>query len=245
MTASAQDHEPLARRVTDVARREGWRGLWWRSLSATVYRRLVVVARDIDEGPPTAPARFDLDFEYLTVDDLGRYLQLRRDASAADVERRLRAGQRCALACDSGEIVSARWFSTGVAEIDYLGLAFDLPPGVAYVYDVYTAPGARGSGISREVRHVYESELRRAGARRLLGTFMPENTAGLGLVSGAGYRAVGMVGCLRLPAVRIPARRLPPGYLGPSSRSRPVPERRPSASPSRPASSAARPRTRS
>jgi hypothetical protein len=203
-----------------VARSEGLRGLWWRSLSATLYRRLVLVARESDAGPPPSRARLALDFEYLTLDGIGEYLELRGDASAGEIERRLGSGQRCALARHEGRIVSARWFSTETAEIDYLGLAFEVPPGVAYVYDVYTSPGARRLGISGEARRQYEDELRRGGARKLLGTFMPENTAGLGLITGAGYRQVGVVGCVRLPGVRIPVRRLPAGYLGPSTRLR-------------------------
>ena len=235
----------MPRRVVEVARSEGLRGLWWRTLSATVYRRLVLVAREIDQGPEPARARLDLEFEYLTPDGIGEYLQLRDDASAAEIERRLRAGHRCALARHRGELVSARWFTTEAAEIDYLELAFELPRGVAYLYDVYTSPAARGRGISGEARRSYEEELRRAGTRRLLGTFMPENTAGLGLVSGAGYRAAGMVGCVRLPGVRIPVRRLPPGYLRRSERLRPVGRGRRTASPSRRGSSEAHPRTRS
>ncbi len=200
------------------ARSEGLRGLWWRSLSATAYRRLVVAAREIDQGPPTSDAGLNLELELLTPDGVGEYLRLRDDQPAAEIERRLRAGQRCALARHDGVVVSSRWFTTGTAEIDYLDLAFEMPAGVAYVYDVHTSPGSRRRGISGEARRGYEDELRRLGTRRLLGTFMPENTAGLRLVVGAGYRPVGTVGCLRLPGVRIPVRRLAPGYLGTSRR---------------------------
>lgn len=232
-------------RVIDVARREGLRGLWWRTLSATVYRRLVVLAREIGQGPPPSESRLDLEFEYLTVDGLAEYTQLRPDANVAEVERRLRAGRRCALARHGGEIASVRWFSAEVAEIDYLGLAFELPPGVLYFYDWYTSPRARRLGVGAARWSVYEEEIRRAGIRRLIGGIMPENTWGLAVASGADYRTVGMVGCVRLPGVRIPTRRLPPGYLGPSRRFRPARAERPSASPLPRASSEAHPRTRS
>jgi GNAT superfamily N-acetyltransferase len=215
-----QRRESLAQRVIGVARQEGLRGLLFRSLSATLYRRVVLVARDIDAGPPVAHSRLALELGFLTLDDLAEYVRLRPDTGAAETERRLLTGQRCVLARHRGEIVSARWVSTIVAEIDYLGLSFDLPPGVAYVHDVYTAPAARGRGISSEARRGYEDELRRAGIRRLLGSFMPENVAGLGLVTGAGYRRAGMIGCVRLPGVRVPVRRLPVGYLGRSRRRR-------------------------
>jgi hypothetical protein len=219
----------VAARLIDAARREGLRGLWWRTLSATVYRRLVVAAREIDQGPPPARARLALEFEYLTLDGLGEYMRLRPDANAAEVERRLRAGRRCALARHRGEIVSVRWLSTDVAEIDYLGLAFEVPPGVLYLYDYYTSPSARRHGIAAARWSILHEEYRRARVRRLIGAIMPENTGGRGAVSSAAYRTVGTVGCVRLPGVRIPVRHLRPGYLGPSSRFRPAPGGRPSA----------------
>ena len=218
--------ETLARRLIAVARQEGPRGLWWRALSATVYRRLVLVARQIDRAPPAPGARLAVDLEDLTVARVGHYLELRRDASAAEIERRLRTGQRCTIARHRGDIVSVRWSAVGTAEVPYLELAFELPPGVAYVYDVYTSPRARGRGIARQARLDVEDRLRRTGARVLLGTFMPENSAGRGLVAAAGYRPVGMIGCVRLPGARFPLRQVPPEYLGPARRLRPTREAR-------------------
>lgn len=208
----------LAHRVARVAREEGFRGLWWRSLSATAYRRLVIAARAISDAPPAAEASMELEFEPLLPAGIPGYLRLRSDQSAEQIERRLASEQRCVLVRHQGEIVSARWFTIATAELEYLGLRFELPERTAYVYDVFTAPAARKRGISAQTRGGYEQSLRRLGVEQLLGSFMPENTAGLALVEGAGYRAVGSVGCVRLPGVRIPVRRLPPGYLGRSER---------------------------
>jgi hypothetical protein len=153
------------------------------------------------------------------VDD---YLRLRPEVPAAEIDRRLAGGQRCVVVRHDHTIVSARWVSTGLAEVPYLELAFELPDGLAYVYDVYTAGSARGRRISASTWPRYERLLAESGVTALLGTVWPQNRAGMGLVRGAGYRRIGMVGCLRLAPLRIPLRRIPPGYLGRASRLRPA-----------------------
>ncbi len=184
----------------------------------TVYRRLIFVAREIDESPLPGEAELELEFEELGAGALPEYARLRTDARPGDAAGRLRRGQCCILARHRGEIVNARWYSVQRAEVPYLGLAFELAPGVGYVYDVFTAPAARGRRVGAVSRLRCEALLREAGAKALLGTVMPENRAGLGLVEGAGYRPLGTVGCLRLGPARVPVRRIPAGYLGASMR---------------------------
>jgi GNAT superfamily N-acetyltransferase len=213
------DRAPLPRRAIEVLREEGIRSFWWRSLGITFYRRLVLVAREIDDGPLSA-ARQQLSFDFLEPGHLDDYLRLRPDLPATEVERRLETRQRCLLTRQEGQVVSARWVATGRAEMPYLDHAFDLPEEVAYVYDVYTSRAARGLGIGAEGGAFAVGLLRSEGYRRLLGTFMPQNTAGLRLVTAAGYRAVGRIGCFRLPGLRLLVPRIPPGYLGPPRRLR-------------------------
>ena len=207
-------------RVIEVARSEGVRGLWWRGLGVTVYRRLIVFARAMDEAPVPAPAKVALTVDLLDRQTIDEYLALRPDTTASETERRLGSGQRCIVARHDGRPVAARWFATGRAELPYLDLVFDLPHGVGYGYDVYTAPKFRGLGISPSVRPHQEEILRAEGCRWLVGTAMPENQLGHRLVTMAGYESVGTVGCLRLGPLRMPVRRLPSGYLGAADRLR-------------------------
>jgi hypothetical protein len=202
----------IARRVLEVLRAEGLRGLWWRGLAATVYRRLTLVARRLE--PPPAPADAAVAIEVLDVDSAGEYQLLRPDTPGAEVERRLRAGQTCVLVRRDGAPVSTRWFATGRAEVPYLDLAFELREGVAYVYDVFTAAEARGLGVTAAARPHYEGMLRDEGCHTLLGTVLPENGAGRGLVGGAGYVPVGTIGCVRLGSLRLAVGRARPGYVG-------------------------------
>jgi hypothetical protein len=204
-------------RVLEVLREEGASGLWWRGLGVTVYRRLLIVSRRIGEGPREEPTAGELEFGWLDQGELGAYGRL-RPGMREEAARRLRAGQRCFVGRRSGELVHARWFARGEAEMPYLGLAFELPEGVAYVYDVFTAPASRGARISAAAPR-FERIVREHGTEVILGTVMPGNAQGLGLVRGAGYEPLGTIGSLRLGPVRKPVRRaMPRGYLGPARR---------------------------
>lgn len=196
------------------------RSFWWRSLGLTVYRRLVLVAREVDDHPPSRRSRPRISFEFLEPGHLDDYLGLRPGLAAAEVERRLETGQRCVLARVEGDVVSARWLATGCAEMPYLDHAFDLPEGVVYVHDVYTSRAARGRGVGAEGVAFAVGLLHSEGYRRLLATFMPGNVAGRGLVAAVGYRPLGTIACLRLPGLRVLRQRVPPGYLGPARRLR-------------------------
>jgi GNAT superfamily N-acetyltransferase len=209
----------LARSIPDVIHTEGLSGLWWRGLAVTVYRRLLVFSRDIS-GPPPEPAKVELSFELLDREGVAEYRALRPDQAAAEVERRLAGGQRCALARHRGELVSARWFAVERAEMPYLDLAFELPEGVGYTFDLFTTPRTRGMGITKATRVYFEELLRAEGCRMLLGTSLPENVAGRALVEAAGYRPLGTVGCIRLGPLRRAVRRLPDGHLGEATRLR-------------------------
>ncbi len=226
MEAESTGREPVApprgvvRRVPDVIRAQGLRGLFWRGLAVTFYRRLLVFSRDI-AGPPTQSARVELGFELLDRDGIADYLALRPDQTAKEVERRLAAGQRCAVARHRGELVSARWFAIRRAEMPYLELAFELPEGVGHTFDLFTTPATRGMGITRATRVYFEEMLRAEGCHTLLGTSLPENAAGRALVEAAGYRLLGTMGSVRLGPLRLAVRRLPEGRLGAATRLRP------------------------
>jgi GNAT superfamily N-acetyltransferase len=210
----------VGRRTLEVARSEGVRGLWWRGLGVTVYRRLMIVTRKLDAGGWPPPPKISVTAELLDQATADDYLALRRDVKPLEVQRRLATGQRCVLARRAGKPVGALWFASERAELPYLDLTFYLVDGIGYVYDVYTAPDLRGAGVSSALRPHYLEGLRAEGCHTLLGTTMPENVSGRGLIGAAGYDAVGTVGCFRLGPLRVPVRRLPTGYLGQACRLR-------------------------
>jgi hypothetical protein len=217
----SQTGPPVRERLREVLREEGMRGVWWRGLGVTVYRRVVFFTREVAASASVPPSDLELSVAYLVPGEVDDYLRFRPEVPAAEVDRRLAGGQRCVIVRHNGSIVSSRWVSTGLAEVPYLELVFELPGGVAYTYDVYTSEALRGRKLTGASRSHYESLVADEGVTTLLGTAWPENPAGLRMVRAAGYRPIGTVGSLRLGPLRIPVRRIPPGYLGRASRFHP------------------------
>lgn len=192
----------LRDRIVEVFREEGLRGLWIRALAVTVYRRLLLFALDLASYPGAEGRPDELEVGELDAALIDEYRRMRPDTPAAEVRRRLEAGQTCIFVRRSGAMVSARWIDTRRAEVEYLGLSFALPPGVAHLYDVYTSPQTRRARVGRASFPRYVSMLSGIGVERLIVTSLPENRAGVGLIRAAGYRPIGRIGVIRLGPLR-------------------------------------------
>jgi GNAT superfamily N-acetyltransferase len=204
-------------RAGRVLRTEGLRALWWRGMATIAYRRVAVLLKGAELEPPQ-PAPAGLTIDRIGDGDVDEYRRLRPDTPEDEVWRRLGSGQICVLARLDGEPIACRWYSLGRAEVPYLGFAFELPAGLAYVHDAYTAPPVRGRGLSPPLRRHGEALLSDLGAPRFLATVVPENTAGMQLTLAAGFEPVGRLAALRLPGRRILLRKPAVRFLGPDQR---------------------------
>ena len=206
-----------ARKAGRVLRNEGHRALWWRGLATVAYRRVAVLVKDA-QLEPARPAPAGLRIDRIGDGEVDQYRRLRPDTPEDEARRRLGSGEICVLARLDGEPIACRWYSLGRAEVPYLGFAFELPEALAYVHDAYTAPPARGRGLSPPLRRHGEALLSDLGAPRFLATVVPENTAGMQLTLAAGFEPVGRLAALRLPGRRILLRKLAVGHVGPEQR---------------------------
>jgi hypothetical protein len=210
-TAVREDEAPFLTRAVRAAREGGAREVWMRALALAGYRRLTVYLRDLDDQYEPRPAFVATG----PLDDIDDHCALRPRIARAEVERRLALGHICSAARIGEQVVGVRWLSFGRAEIDYLGLAFDLPPDVAYVYDVYTRPDARSLGVNRALTAWTDARQRERGGRWTLSAILPENRGGSRIPGSLPMRSVGTIAVVRLPGRRIPLRRgLPRGLLG-------------------------------
>lgn len=210
----------LLTRVREVLREEGLRGLWIRGLGVTVYRRLLLFSLDLSDYPGAGRQPDGLEVGELDLGSVDEYGRMRPDTPAAEVRRRLESDQSCLFVRREGRMVSARWIDRSEAEVEYLGLTYELAPGAGHLYDVYTAPEARRARIGRATFPRYVAMLQDLGVERLLVTALPENEAGVGLIEAAGYQPVGRIGAIRLGPARVGVRRIPPGHLGRARRFR-------------------------
>jgi SAM-dependent methyltransferase/GNAT superfamily N-acetyltransferase len=178
-------------------RRAGFRGAGVRLLSATVYRRLLVLALPLDRPAPPAPSDPAVVVETLAASAVEEYLRFRPDADRTILSRRFQAGACCFVARQNGRIVHAGWAISKRGWIDYLGCEFPLAAGDVLQFDSFTEPGVRGRGFARARIAVMVRLLQGEGHRRLLALVWPENTAGFRPLTALGYRIIGRVAVFR------------------------------------------------
>lgn len=135
-------------------------------------------------------------------------------SDAEMVGARLRRGDRCVVAVEDGRVLGSRWASTVSADIAEVWLSFPVCPGVAYSYDAFTLPEARGRGIAAAVTAALFEGLVADGARRVVNAVLPDNPAGQGLARERS-EALGTLRSNRLGDWIVARSRIPAGYLGP------------------------------
>jgi len=178
------------------------RSLWFRVLGRTVYRRLIVMERRLDEPIAEIATGIPAVVSLLTDAEVDDYTAFRPDTEAAEVRRRLRAGHRCFVERNEERIVHAGWAATTKPWVEYLGCEFPLTPGDVYQFDSYTAAPYRGLNLAAARVTWMARFFREAGARRLLAAVWPENTRAFRPLEKAGYRPFGIIGVVRLAGWR-------------------------------------------
>jgi Acetyltransferase (GNAT) family len=194
--ASAWTLRRALARALDIQRREGLRALWFKALGETVYRRLLLLEASLEsQSEPPPPPRL-LEFAFLAPGEVGEYPFGEHGSETA--AERLRRGDRCFCVRRDGHVVAVRWIAFEEASIEYLGCRLRLAPGVAYFYDSYTSPTARGSGIFSSTWFILARQLSSEGVHTVLAAVLPENRAALRAMEKLPYRVVGNVGYVRL-----------------------------------------------
>jgi SAM-dependent methyltransferase/GNAT superfamily N-acetyltransferase len=171
-------------------------------LGWTVYRRLIVMERRLDEPIVAITAGIPAVVRILTDADVDHYTAFRPDTEPAEVRRRLHAGHWCFVVRHEGRIVHAGWAATTKPWVEYLDCEFPLAPGDVYQFDSYTAAAFRGRDLAGARVSWMAQHFRDAGARRLLAAVWPENARAFRPLEKVGYRAVGIIGTVRLAGWR-------------------------------------------
>jgi hypothetical protein len=163
----------------------------------TFYRRMVVIARPLDEPLPEWEPLVSVDIRLLTENDVSAYLACRPDHDADLVKDRLARHHRCFAAWHDDRIINVAWLATGRVAITYLRMDINLAQDEALLYNSFTAVSFRRRGLVRArdafvLKHFY-----REGFRRVLAFIAVENKAGWKSMQAGGYRPIGMFHCLR------------------------------------------------
>jgi L-amino acid N-acyltransferase YncA len=193
-----RDYRAALARGREVLRQEGLRGLWFKILGETVYRRLLLVERPLHEPVPEVKARVPVQIGLLHKNETGEYREFRPETAEAEIRSRLESGQWCFVARHQGRIVSARWAAADRVWIDYLSCELTLAAGEAYPYDLFTSPDFRGRAVSPVTSAEMLRYFQRAGYRRMVGTVLPGNQASLRASAKTGYRPYGLIGYVKI-----------------------------------------------
>ena len=189
-------------RMLEVVRAEGYRSLWFKILGETVYRRLLLVERLLEEPisriEPLTPTTVGL----LDADDLDAYLAFRPDISHDELARRLAAGDVCFVARQAGRIVAVTWAATGRGWTRYLGCQITLGPDEVYTYDWLTVPAFRKQHVASQLTVACLRYFRERGYRRVIYAMAPEKYNQRRGETRTGFRAYGMLGYVQIGPYR-------------------------------------------
>ncbi len=206
----------VLKRAAEVLREEGLKSLWFKALGETVYRRVVLMERPLDEPVVAVEARLPVVISLLEETEVDEYIGFRPEAAPSEVRRRLEGGQSCFVARHEDRIVHSAWAATRRAWIEYLAREIQLAPDEVYVYESFTAPGFRGQNIApaRETQMI--RIYRDAGYRRSWAAIMPENKPAYRPFEKLGYRPFGVLGYVKIGPwrrdfCRVDSGSLPPG----------------------------------
>lgn len=191
-------------RAVHAWRHEGLRGIWCRLLAAAGYRRLLVLARGLDD-PALDTARAaaaSLPTTVLTPDAIADYLAFRVDADPQEIEARWARGNLCFVTRSGTRIVSACWAATGSTWVPFLRAEFALGVDEVYFFDAFTAPDFRGRDLAPALCHVQLRHFRKAGSARALRLTFEVNAAALRAHAKSGFRPVARVTAIRLGPLR-------------------------------------------
>jgi hypothetical protein len=186
------------RRASQILRAEGPRVLWFRLLGETVYRRMILFERRLDERIANSRSELPVTISLLQPHEADDYAAFYPSVTAATVRSRLERGHQCFAARLEGVVVQAIWAATGTAPIRYLDCEIRLAPDEAYVYESYTVPALRRLKLSTTRSEMMIRYFREQSFSRLLALVMPENPGGVHATLRAGYRPVGIVGRVKV-----------------------------------------------
>ncbi len=184
---------PTLKRAVEVLRIEGLQSLYFKVLGETIYRRVVLLERSLDEPVSPIDPSLPLTFGLLRKTDIDEVAAFRPETNGAEVYRRLQLGQICFIARHEGRLIHVCWVATGCARIDYLDREILLSPGEAYVFESYTAPDMRGKHIAAARSVFMQQALRQTGYHRTVTVVVPENQAGFRPLEKVGYRRLGVL----------------------------------------------------
>jgi GNAT superfamily N-acetyltransferase len=181
-----------ARRIGSILRWEGLHGVASRALARLGWRSFGIWARPLDEPVPPVGPTLPIEVQALGAGDAALYREFRPD-SAAELDRRLRAGHACFVAVSAGRVVAVTWVAVGPVKVPYLEREIVPGPGELYLFDIYVAPDQRGARLAPRIFATIAELHRAQGYRRALCLIALYNRSSIRSHERLGFRRVGSI----------------------------------------------------
>jgi hypothetical protein len=192
------------------------RALLWQTGAYLGARRLEIHCRTTDRETVTpVDAVPGVAVRALGPRDAPAYQALEPEPAIgeAELQRRLRAGDRCFGAWREQRLIAVHWLAFGDAPLPYLGVKLALGAGFCFDYEAYTAPDQRRQGVSNLLAGAIRAEAVAAGRSQILSALLPENRVSFGIIAARSQR-IGTVASIRLGRWRLARSSVPVSCLG-------------------------------
>jgi GNAT superfamily N-acetyltransferase len=189
-------------RLAALWRSEGPKGVWFRALARLGYRRWDFFVRPLDQSESSGEPGVPIEIATLGPDDAAEYVSLRPEATTAEYQDRLSAGQVCWAARHAGRLVAVKWLRFDAIEVPYLRRRFTLAPGEICLEDMFTTPDMRGHHLQSAISARIFAQCRAQGYKCSIGLVSPANRASAASLARTGYRRSGWISLLHLGPLR-------------------------------------------
>lgn len=186
------------RRALGSLRHESPRTFAFKLLAELGYRRVVLLARDLDDPIPDGPPADGTAFERLGKDRLDEYVAFRSSGDRARIAKQFDAGYECYVLRRDGRVVSSCWATSEPQWSAYLGCTIPTGPGDVYLTDAWTHPDFRGHAYAHVLCLHQLRHFRDRGFRRAVRSTIPENYSALRVHAKSGFRPLALIGTMRV-----------------------------------------------
>jgi ribosomal protein S18 acetylase RimI-like enzyme len=187
-----------------VLRRDGVAAAWFGVLAETVYRRLLVVERDLTvaAGADAASGQQPpaIDVRVIDADQVAALYAAIGAERIPDV--RDRARETWFAAFEGGRPVAAQALLSGGGFVPYLGINLALVDEAVLLAEVVVDPACRKRGVAARTTAAVLDHAAARGDRRAVALVLPENAGGRALLRSLGFTLTGRVTTYRLGRAR-------------------------------------------
>jgi GNAT superfamily N-acetyltransferase len=186
-----------------ILRRDGVAAAWFGVLAETVYRRLLVVERDLTVAAGARIARGPQPAIDTRVVDAGQVATL---YAAIGVERmpdiHHRAGETWFAAFERERPVAVQALLPGGGFVPYLGIDITLAGDAELLAGIVVDPACRKRGVATQLVAAALDDAAERGSRRAVALVLPENAGGRAVLRSLGFALTGRVAVCGLGRVR-------------------------------------------